>query len=212
MYETEGELTMADYEEKRMAGDYEVFQAISVGTKEIVMGESPNAKQDERYMCAYCTTNEIFAQYSGVMVSDDYTEILELFQERVRDETQKLREELSQPEREGIDDRPVKDTGYIPVECDDDLNGKVVVIRPDVLKREYQRATRQYQLCTGGFGASPNSRGSACFCTNIYSGQNNRFERRDVLGIVPEDLMPKWVREKLEIENLHRTRKEREAR
>ena len=206
MYEIEGGLRMADFEEKRMAGDYEIFQAISVGTKEIVMGESPNAKQDERYMCAYSETNEIFAQYSCIMVSDDYAEILELFQERVRDATEKLREELSQPEREGIDDRPVKDTGFVPVECDDDLNGKVIVIRPDVLKREYRRATRQYQLCTGGFGASPNSRGSACFCTNIYSGKENRFERRDVLGIVTEEQMPDWVKDRL---NSQKIRKER---
>ena len=203
---------MADFEEKRMAGDYEIFQAISIGTKEIVMGESPEASADERYMCAYCTMNEIFAQYSGVMVSGDYTEILELFQERVREETEKLREELAQPERDGIDDRPVTNEGFVLVSYDDELKGKVIVIRPDVLKREYQRATRQYQLCTGGFGASPNSRGSACFCTNIYSGQESRFERRDVLGIVPTDQMPDWVREKLEMLNHQRARKEREAR
>ena len=195
---------MADFEEKRMAGDYEIFQAISIGTKEIVMGESPEASQDERYMCAYCTMNEIFAQYSGVMVSGDYTEILKLFQERVREETETLREELAQPEREGIDDRPVTNEGFVPVSDDDELKGKVIVIRADVLKREYQRATRQYQLCTGGFGASPNSRGSACFCTNIYNGKESRFARRDVLGIVPEDQMPDWVKE-----NLNRMEKQR---
>ena len=195
---------MADFEEKRMAGDYEIFQAISIGTKEVVMGESPEASADERYMCAYCTMNEIFAQYSGVMVSGDYTEMLELFQERVREETAKLREELAQPEREGIDDSPVTNEGFVPVSYDDELKGKVIVIRPDVLKREYQRATRQYQLCTGGFGASPNSRGSACFCTNIYNGKESRFERRDVLGIVPEDQMPDWVKE-----NLNRLEKQR---
>ena len=212
MYETEGGLRLADFEEKRMAGDYEIFQSIGIGQKEIVMGESPEASTDERYMCAYCTTNEIFAQYSGVMVSGDYTEMLKLFQERVREETEKLREELAQPEREGIDDRPVTNEGFVPVSYDDELKGKVIVIRPDVLKREYQRATRQYQLCTGGFGASPNSRGSACFCTNIYSGKESRFERRDVLGIVPENQMPDWVREKLEIVVNQRARKEREAR
>ena len=203
---------MADFEEKRMAGDYEIFQSISIGHKEIVMGESPEASEDERYMCAYCTTNEIFAQYSGVMVSGDYTEILELYQERMREETERLREELSMPERERIDDRPVTNEGFVPVSYDDELKGKVIVIRPDVLKREYQRATRQYQLCTGGFGASPNSRGSACFCTNIYNGQESRFERRDVLGIVNEVQMPGWVREKLESMNHQRDRKEREAR
>ena len=203
---------MADFEDKRMAGDYEIFQAISVGAKEIVMGESPEASADERYMCAYCTTNELFAQYSGVMVSGNYTEILELFQERVREENEKLREELSRPEREGIDDRPLINDGFVPIDYDDDIKGKVIVIRPDVLKREYQRATRQYQLCIGGFGASPHSRGSACFCTNIYSGEENRFERRDVLGIVYEDQMPDWVREKLKTVNHQRERKEREAR
>ncbi len=180
-----------------MAGDYEIFQATGIGGEEIVMGESPNAKPKERYMCAYCTMNELFAQYSGVMVSDDYGEILELFSERVREATEKLREELSQPEREGIDDQPVKNTGFIPIESEDDLKGKVIVIREDVLKREYRRATRQYQLCTGGFGASPNSRGSACFCTNIYSGKDWRFERQDVLGIVSEKQMPDWVKARL---------------
>ena len=183
--------------EKRMAGDYEIFQATGIGGEEIVMGESPNAKPKERYMCAYCTMNELFAQYSGVMVSDDYGEILELFSERVREAAEKLREELSQPEREGIDDQPVKNTGFIPIESEDDLKGKVIVIRADVLKREYRRATRQYQLCTGGFGASPNSRGSACFCTNIYSGKDWRFERQDVLGIVSEKQMPDWVKARL---------------
>ena len=188
---------MADFEEKRMAGDYVIFQAISIGAKEIVMGESPKARPEERYMCAFCTTNEIFAQYADVMVSGEYAEILELFQNRVRDATETLREELAQPEREGINDSPVTDSGFVPVTSDDDLDGKVIVIRPDVLKREYQRATRQYQLCTGGFGASPHSRGSACYCTNIYTGRTSRFERRDVLGIVNEDQMPEWVRERL---------------
>ena len=189
---------MADFEEKRMAGDYEIFQSIGVGHKEIVMGESPEASADERYMCAYCTTNEIFAQYSGVMVSGDYTEILELFQERIREETEKLREELAQPVREGIDDKAVTNEGFVPITYDDDIKGKVIVIRA--------------QLCNGGFGASPHSRGSACFCTNIYNGKESRFERQDVLGIVNEALMPDWVREKLESLNHQRDRKEREAR
>lgn len=188
---------MVDFEEKRMAGDYEIFQAISIGAKEIVVGESLKNSPDERYMCAFCTTNEIFAQYADVMVSDDYMEILALFQKRVSEATEMLREELAQPEREGINESPVTDSGFVPVTSDDNLVGKVIVIRPDVLKREYQRATRQYQLCTGGFGASPNSRGSACYCTNIYNGRTSRFERRDVLGIVMEDQMPEWVRERL---------------
>lgn len=79
----------------------------------------------------------------------------------------------------------------------DDLHQKVVIIKPDVLKPEYQLATRQLYLCTGGFGASPNSRGSACFCTNLFTGKHSRFERSDILATLEADAVPKWAQEKL---------------
>lgn len=37
-------------DEKRMAGDYEVFASMSVGCKEIIMGENPKAEEGARYM------------------------------------------------------------------------------------------------------------------------------------------------------------------
>ena len=184
---------MTELQEKRMAGDYEIFQAISVGIVEIVMGEDPGAEPEERYMCAICTTNGLFEQYSDICFSDDYPEILELYGQRVTSEAEKLMTELAEIKGQGIDDHPVPNTGYTPLSHEDDLNGRVVVLKPDMLKREYQRATRQYQLVTGGFGASPNSRGSACFCTNLYSGKRDRFERMDILGIVDREDMPDWA-------------------
>ena len=72
-------------EEKRMAGDYVIFQAISVGAVEVVMGDNPNASPGERFMCALCSTNALFAQYGKVMVSDDYSEILEIYAQRIRE-------------------------------------------------------------------------------------------------------------------------------
>ena len=202
---------MTDFEEKRMVGDYEIFQTLSVGAKEIVMGKDPDANPDERFLCAYFNANEITAEYSGVVVSGDYLEILELFLLRLQEETAKLKEALSRPEREGIDDAPVRKEGFVPICYDDDLNGKVVLIKADVLKPEYQRATRQYQLCTGGFGASPHSRGSACFCTNLYDGQSSRFERWDILGTVSPEQMPDWVKAGLERAEKQRKR-DRDAR
>ena len=72
--------------------------------------------------------------------------------------------------------------------------GKIVVIKPEVLRREYRRATRQLKLCMGGFGASPHSRGSACYCVDLYTGKESRYERMDVLGTIqPEDL-PGWAK------------------
>ena len=189
---------MTELQEKRMAGDYEIFQAISVGIVEIVMGEDPKAEPEERFMCAVCTTNDFFAQYSDVCVSSDYAEILELYGQRVASEAEKLMNEVTEIRNQGIDDRAVTDAGFIPLTYEDDLSGKVVVLKPDVLKKEYQRATRQYQLVTGGFGASPNSRGSACFCTNLYSGKRDRFERWDVLGVVDREDLPDWAKDGLQ--------------
>ncbi len=36
--------------EKRMAGDYEIIQAITLGDKEVVLGENLQAPPDEQYM------------------------------------------------------------------------------------------------------------------------------------------------------------------
>ena len=178
-------------EEKRMAGDYKIIQAFHIGDREVVIGENTNAAPDERFMCAYCERNEIFALHSEVMVSDDYTEIVQLFGQRIVDQARKVQQELFKPSFQGIDNDPITECNQITYK--DDLHNRVVVIKPDVLRREYQHATHQLVLVTGGFGASPNSRGSACFCVNLYTGESGRFERQDILGTLNEDQLPKWA-------------------
>ena len=74
-------------------------------------------------------------------------------------------------------------------------NGKVIAIKPDTLRNEYRRADRQLYFVTGGFGAEANSRGSAVFCKNLHTGENTRFERRDVMGEVKPDRLPDWAKE-----------------
>ena len=184
-------------EEKRMAGDYEVFQAISVGPLEIVMGENPKAEPREKYMCAFCETCDLFANYTKVMVSDDYLEILQLYGQRVSAEAERLHGAMTLAPALKIDDSPVVDTGFTPVTDEDDLHDKVVVIRPDILKREYQRATHQYMLAKGGFGASPNSRGTKLYCVDLFSGKDQCFRRSDVLGIVSDEQLPQWAKDGL---------------
>jgi hypothetical protein len=181
-------------EEKRMAGEYEIFQAVSAGTVEIVMGESRTAPPGEKYMCAYCEKNDLLAHYNNIMVSDDYVEILQLFGQRIAEEAGRLHEAVTLAPELEIDDSPVSGEGLSPVTSEDDLNGRIILIKPEVFKREYRHATHQYQLCTGGFGASPNSRGSAVYCVNLYTGETVRFERRDVLAVVDRAQLPEWAR------------------
>ena len=179
--------------EKRMAGDYEIIHAFHIGDKEIVIGENVNTIGDERYMCAFCDRNEIFGLYSDLWVSDDFCEIVKKYAERLSEQAEKTRVALFTPIFQGIDITPVLKAECTPISSKDDLNGKIVVIKQDVLRQEYRRSTNQIKLCTGGFGASPNSRGSACFCVDLYSGKTNRYERQDIMGTLQPEQLPQWA-------------------
>lgn len=180
-------------DEKRMAGDYEIIQAVQIGDREIVIGENPGNQDGQKYMCAYCTANELFARYDEVLASDDYPEIVKIYGERVAAQAEKTRVELITPKIQGIPNAVLTAKDCTPVSYDDNLNGKVVVIKPEVLRREYRMATRQIKLCVGGFGSSPHSRGSACYCVDLYSGKESRFERWDILGTLEPEKLPKWA-------------------
>lgn len=179
--------------EKRMAGDYEIIHAFHIGDKEIVIGENINAPGDERYMCAFCEKNEILGLYSDLWVSDDFCEIAKIYADRLSEQAEKTRAALFKPKFQGIDTTPLTKADCAPISSNDDLNGKIVVIKQEVLRQEYRRATNQIMLCTGGFGASPNSRGSACYCVDLYSRTTSRFERQDVMGTLRENQLPKWA-------------------
>ena len=198
-------------EEKRMAGNYEVTTAFEIGTKEIIIGEDKTAAYDERFVVANYENNGIFERYVDALVGGDYAEIVKIFAERVKNEAEKVIDEKS---KISVDMTPITKDGCQVLKVDDSIKNKVVVIRADVFKPEYQIATKQLQLCTGGFGAEPNSRGSACFCTNIYSGKESRFERSDVLGIIEKDDLPDWAKDRLDDvqRDIVRRRKERDAR
>ena len=198
-------------EEKRMAGNYEVTTAFEIGTKEIIIGEDKTAAYDERFVVANYENNGIFERYVDALVGGDYAEIVKIFAERVKNEAEKVVDEKS---KISVDMTPITKDGCQVLKADDSIKNKVVVIRADVFKPEYQISTKQLQLCTGGFGAEPNSRGSACFCTNIYSGKESRFERSDVLGIIEKDDLPDWAKERLDDvqRDIVRRRKERDAR
>lgn len=200
-------------DEKRMAGDYEIIQAVQVGDREIVMGENPAATDGLLYMVAFYESNAIMGRYYDVEASDDFPEIMEIYGQRIMEQAQKTRVELSKPKIQGIGDTPITAGDCTLVSYGDDLHGKVIVIKPEVLRPEYRRATCQLKLCGGGFGASPNSRGSAVFCTDLYSGRESRYERRDVLGIMEPEQMPEWAKRYLSVlQDKQKKPKDREER
>ena len=78
-----------------------------------------------------------------------------------------------------------------------DLTGKVAALKPESLASEYRDVNNQLVLCTGGFGTSPTARGRAVYCTVIYSGEEERWNRADILGVVSPENLPKWAKDKL---------------
>lgn len=189
---------MSIEKEKRMAGDYVIIHAFHIGDREIVLGENPASKGNDRYMCAFCQNNGLMAGYTEMMVSKDYPELARLFGERVAEQAEKTRIDLNGPKIQGIPNEPITADGCEVIGYQHDLRGKIVVIKPEVLRPEYRRATSQLYLCDGGFGASPNSRGTACFCTQLYSGKSSYFERSDILGVIAPENLPKWAKHYLE--------------
>ena len=185
--------------EKRMVGDYEVIQAFQFGDREVVLGENTNAPPGELFLCAYAQQNDLFVQYFDAIVSDSYVEIAKLYVDRVVKQTDKTIAEMQLPHLEGVDRGIIAKEDYKNVYYEDDLRDKIVVIKPEILRREYRQGPYQLRLCTGGFGASSKSRGNACFCRDLLTGKTSRFERLDIAGIMPMDKLPMWAKKGLEI-------------
>ena len=185
---------MAD---KRMAGDYEIIQSMMIGDREIVLGENPKDTSGLPYMCAFCEDNGIVARFYDAVGGDDFCEIAQEYGQRIAKQAEGTRQALLN-ERARLDGNSIITAAQCEgISSKDDLHGKVIVIKPEVLRREYRAAAHQLKLCTGGFGASPNSRGSACFCTDLLTGKESRFERRDVLGTMEPDKLPQWAKDGL---------------
>lgn len=199
--------------EKRMAGDYEIIQSVYVGDKEVVFGENPADTSGRKYLCSLCQHSDLGALHQDLFTSDNYLEVMKIFGERIAQQAEKARQELSAAEAQGIPAVPLSAADCTPLSPSDDLEGKIVVIRSEVLRREYRTATHQLKYCTGGFGASPNRSGSAVFCTDLFSGKESRFERWDVLGTMEPETLPDWAKRGLaSIQQKIRQQKDRGAR
>ena len=197
--------------EKRVVEGYEITQAFEIGKTEIILGENPNAPDNMIYLVASCENNGIFTRYNDVLIGDDFAELAKIFAERIASEADRVMEENS---KISIDKTPLTAENCDSVSYNDSIKDNVVVIKAEIFKPEYRMSVNQICLCTGGFGSSANSRGTACFCTNLYTGESVQFKRQDVLGTIEKDKLPDWAKEGLEkvLKERADRRKERDAR
>lgn len=182
-------------QEKRMAGDYEVYQALPIGRVEVVLGIDM-ANSEKPYLVCYCSQNNLFGidQYYGAEGFADYLVAMQEFTKLLQWEIEKL-----QTERTAITESmsPIRLAQCLPIKSEDDLYGRIVVVRQEFLRPEFRTADHQLIGVTGGFGASGNSRGRAVFAETLYSGDEFRYNREDLLGFLKPEHTPMWATEKM---------------
>ena len=86
-------------------------------------------------------------------------------------------------------------------QCDSgprDYTGKVLVMDPKILSEQYWAPEFQLWYAETGFGCNPESRGRAVFATALFDGEEARWNRQDFLGVIREECLPGWAKEKLE--------------
>ncbi len=189
---------ISNRDDQRMIGDYVVLNSLKIGLKEIVIGENTNALLGERYLCCFAENQTVFEYYEDAVVSDNYSEIVKVFGERIRNSANEMLKEQELAEKTIGDDSELFMDKCDSIRPDDCIQNKVIVINGEVLRPEYRRASMQLMLCTGGFGSQPNARGRTCYCISLYDGKKTCFYRSDALGTIEPEKLPEWAKAGLE--------------
>lgn len=179
---------------------YEILMSFLIGKKEIILAKNENAPKDEVFLCGYLEKRDFCETITDCLVSDNYADVASVMGERITAESQKVLAELEAMRKEigdnpeiSYDDKERLD----PIESKDNLVGKVVVLSGALLPHEYKSAAYQLVLCTGGFGAQPEARGRMCYFTRLYNGDKGSCYRQDIIGIVPNNKLPVWAKDRM---------------
>ncbi|MDR1070811.1 MAG: hypothetical protein LBL37_08540 [Gracilibacteraceae bacterium] len=146
----------------------------------------------------YRRDNPFIEECRAVFETGDYLKAMREFTRRIGVSIDGL--ELDRVHRGSpLTEHPLSAGDCVPGGMAADLTGKVVVIRAEVLAPEYRLRSHQMMLAMRGFGCAPNASGRAVFCTNLYSGEKARWNRSDIAGVIAEDTLPEWARDKLAV-------------
>lgn len=187
--------------EKRLIGNYEVIQSVSLGTTELVVAE--NVNESPRYVCCDIECTDGIEFYHQQMGSDNYLDIMHNFSDR-------LSQRVADLEKEAPKDMVVITKEMCkPLQNNEYLTGKIIVLNAAILKREFQSQENQLFYVTGGNGTNPTARGTGVYGYNLATRKHSRVERYDVLGTLEKDKLPEWAKTNLvKIKKIIRQREE----
>lgn len=79
-----------------------------------------------------------------------------------------------------------------------DSTGKVLVLSPDSLRESCWKPDNQLWYAHDGFGCSPHAIGRSIRATCLGDGEMTRWNRSDFIGVLDEQYLPDWAKERLE--------------
>ena len=84
--------------------------------------------------------------------------------------------------------------------CSDetDYTGKLLIMRADSLKEEYRTPDFQLFFAKSGFGCREDSLGRKVFGVFLKDGEETSFTRCDFIGVIKDEHIPDWAKEKLD--------------
>lgn len=175
---------------------YEVISSMQIGGKRMILAVSDDKNEQYPYLKCIYTANEVFGQYESVIASDSFPDVIKLYADDIKAEAIQL--ELSHRAMGEAAQECFRTDDVRAVYDIDNIIGKIVVIEARYLNHGYKNKGNQLYYITGGSGAYPQSRGSACFCYNLFDGQKDRIERHQILGYLNADEIPDFAKKTLE--------------
>lgn len=181
-------------DDKRMIENYEVKHALHLAGGEVILAEDMAAA--EPYMVCDCNRNNPFSidVYTNIGVSADYLEVMREFLNRVETRAQHIETERAQ---RGVTPVPLTEDDCLKNSRYWNYKNQLIVIKPESMTPTARTADKQLLLAVSGNGCSPDARGTAVYCKNLFTGETARWERYDIAGMIDPHKMPEWVVEKL---------------
>lgn len=182
--------------ERMIADGYTVIQSVEIAGMEIVVAENLDAKQP--YLAWRRSLGESFGAENHLLpvYKSNYLDALREFIQIQSVCADNL--SLDRVYRgSAVVDAPLIAEDCRPDSMDLNFEGKVVAIKANIFMPEYRACSHQLMLATGGFGCSPKARGRTVYGTNLYSGEQECWNRSDILGVVKEEALPGWSHERI---------------
>ena len=79
-----------------------------------------------------------------------------------------------------------------------DYEGTVLVLSPDTLRESCWSQENQLWYAHDGFGCHPHAIVRSIRCTCLGDGEHTRWNRTDFIGVLKDEFLPEWAKEKLE--------------